>query len=175
MLCGWKLSVSFCVVWFSSFPLSFSDFNMLFLCNTSARYHANSFIIVARDQTFWQTRITDTFMDIRNSSLVKPADSGHTRIRNRKELQCCRQMNKPWIIENKRPETSLLFVWLIVSWSTSFCLIRNKIWFVTWDRKLVAFILLVELTFSCDLAYPFLWLTRLWIYYGIQGLLRFTK
>ena len=70
---------------------------------------------VVRDQTFWQTRITDTFMDIRNSSFVKPADSGHTSIRNRKELQCCRQMNKPWIIENKRPETSFMLVVCLVN------------------------------------------------------------
>ena len=45
----------------------------------------------------------------------------------------------------------------------SFCLTRNRIWFVTWDRNLVAFILLVEHAVVI-LAYQFLWLTPLWIY-----------
>ena len=154
---------------------------MLFLCNTSARYHANSFI----DLSLWrETRHFDRLGSLIHLWIYATVLLWSPPIVDTPEFVTERNCNVAdkwtnpyWLLKTKdqKHHLCLLFVWLIVSWSTSFCLIRNKIWFVTWDRKLVAFILLVELTFSCDLAYPFLWLTRLWIYYGIQGLLRFTK
>ena len=42
------------------------------------------------------------------------ADSGHTSIRNRTELQFCQQMNQTWINENKKPKTLFMLVVCLV-------------------------------------------------------------
>ena len=46
------------------------------------------------------------------------ADSAHTNIRNRTELQFCRQMNKTWINENKKPNTLFMLLFCLVLHST---------------------------------------------------------
>ena len=64
----------------------------------------------------------------------------------------------------------------------SLCLTRNRIWFVTWDRNLVAFMLLVEnavviLAYQFFMAYPVMDLSvmRFKVYFGVSSRSKLIK